>query len=87
MLILLQSILWSFPARWASVVFLCFHLLLYMGKPHISIVNSHKSKPHILCNIYGVNPLFFCFRPPIIIDVKMIAPNHRTGGRSAGERM
>lgn len=33
-----------------------------MGKPHISIVNSHKSKPHILYNIYGVNPLLFCAR-------------------------
>lgn len=31
-----------------------------MGKPHISIVNSNKSKPHILYNIYGVNPLLFC---------------------------
>nr|DAO69798.1 MAG TPA: hypothetical protein [Caudoviricetes sp.] len=61
-------------------------ILLYMGKPHISIVNFNKSKPHILYNIYGVNPLFFCSRTPIIIDVKRIAPNHRTGGRSAGER-
>nr|DAL38528.1 MAG TPA_asm: hypothetical protein [Caudoviricetes sp.] len=61
-------------------------LLLYMGKPHISIVNSHKSKPHILYNIYGVNPLFYTPLPPIIIDVKRITHHHRTGGRSAGER-
>lgn len=41
-------------------VVLFFMILLYMGKPHISIVNSNKSKPHILYNIYGVNPLLFC---------------------------
>lgn len=43
-------------------VVLFFMISLYMGKPHISIVNSHKSKPHILYNIYGVNPLLFCAR-------------------------
>lgn len=41
-------------------VVLFFMILLYMGKPHISIVNSYKSKPHILYNIYGVNHLLFC---------------------------
>lgn len=77
--------IFPFPGRCPSGpvglrgVVLFFMILLYMGKPHISIVNSNKSKPHILYNIYGVNPLFFCAR----LDYNIRCQEDSTGPAAA----